>query len=63
MWGVWDTPGVTAGVCVCSVGLFVSIAKDLGASLCFSYKLLLNAAPSELRNYFPNRAANGQTET
>lgn len=51
--------GVTAGFCVCSVGLFVFIAKGFGASLCFSYKLLLYATSCELKNYFPNHATNG----
>lgn len=50
---------MTAGVCFCSVELFVSIAK--GAKLCFSYELLLNATCSDLRNYFPNPSTNGQT--
>ena len=61
--GVRCASGVTAGVCVCGVGLFVPIAKGFSASLYCSYKLLLNAMSCELRNYFPNHATNGETGT
>lgn len=51
---------MTAGVCVCSVGLFVSVERACVPHYAFHVSLLLNATCGEMRKYFPNHTIMGK---